>query len=40
MEITQRLASAVGDVVSLFLGEDLPVPVEQTIKQYPHLFIC
>ncbi len=40
MEITQRLASAVGDVVALFLGEDLLVPVEQTIKQYPHLFIC
>jgi len=40
MEITQRLALAVGDVVALFLGEDLPVPVEQTIKQYPHLFIC
>ena len=40
MEVIQRLASAVDDVVALFLGEDLSVPVEQAIKQYPHLFIC
>ena len=40
MEVIQRLASAVGDVVVLILGEDLPVPVEQAIKQYPYLFIC
>ena len=40
MEVIQRLASAAGDVVALFLGEDLPVPAEQAIKQYPHLFIC
>jgi len=40
MEVIQRLASAVGDVVALFLGEDLSIPVEQAIKQYPYLFIC
>ena len=39
MEVMQRLVSAVGDMVALILGKNLPVPAEQTIKQYPYLFI-
>ncbi len=39
MEVIQRLASSVGDVLDLILGEEFPAPMEQTMKQYPHLFV-
>lgn len=39
MEVIQRLASSVGDLFGLILGEQFPTPVEQIMKQYPHLFI-
>ncbi|GAG34998.1 unnamed protein product [marine sediment metagenome] len=39
MEILRKLASSVGDVVGLILGEELPVPAEQVMERYPYYFI-
>jgi len=33
-----KLASSIEDVLDLFLGEGLTVPVEEVIGQYPYLF--
>ena len=39
MEVILKLASSIDDVLGLILGEEFPSTVEQTMKQFPYLFI-
>jgi hypothetical protein len=39
MEVLLRITSSVDDVLDLILGEEFSTPAEQTMKQYPYLFL-
>ncbi len=39
IEILNSLVSSVNDMVGLILGEELPIPVEQVIREYPYCLI-
>ena len=39
MQALLRLASSVGDVVDLVLGEEYKSPATQVMEKYPYLFI-
>ncbi len=39
MEVILEIASSIDDVFSLIMGEGLPIPIVQSMEQYPYRLI-